>query len=57
MASVTVMVCTPVVFDQLASVPPFISRSSDRGYPELLVVTPPTGALNTTPVFVELTTK
>src|SRR5262245_25799955 len=51
------MVCTPSVGDQLALFKPssVISRSSDRGYPEPLVVTPLTGARNWTPLQAEFT--
>src|SRR5881394_1938805 len=48
-AARTVIVLVPESVDQLASVPPDISRSSERGYPEPLVVAPPALAWNTIP--------
>jgi len=49
-ASVTVSMWEPAVDDQLAVVAPLstISRSSERGLREPFVVTPSTGARNTT---------
>jgi hypothetical protein len=59
MAWVISIVCVPEVVDQLALVVPLlaISRNSERGYPEPLVVAPPQWALNTTPLRVPLTRK
>jgi hypothetical protein len=43
------IVWVPDSFDQLASSPPRISRSSERGYLLFLVVAPPALARNTMP--------
>src|SRR5215831_16307669 len=48
-AARTVIVFVPESVDQLASSPPDISRSSERGYPDPLVVAPPALAWKTIP--------